>query len=791
MEQNISRRNMLKAVGGTIVAGGVAHYGLSNAVAQAEAQELPVSAADFYDRWRNTNDRIWLGGEYWANPMDDWVIRNGGVETVVEGGNRSVHLLTHQISNPQAGFEMSVIAQRTETLAQDGGACLRLGARSEINEYRSNCFVEKAYDAGYRGNQLILGTKTLSMAQDIGESKVLLKLRGTAVAGAITLVLEAYSVSGGQLLGKLTNIVSSDELLGNIAVVSNFLIPSTRAYDLPAELRGSQYRFEDWQVRGAAFNVIEAQRFGPVLWSMYTVNKTADGHDLKLTGFTGPMGSQDTQELELHLKLDGKWVKHATAKLDPLAWVATFEINSWDATKEVEYKVVYQEKHKDGSVTKDEWPGIIKAEPKGRPLKMAAFTCQNYYAYPYEPLVKNVQRSNPDILFFSGDQLYESHGGFGLVRSPEDKSILCYLRKYYLFGWAFRDAMSIAPTICIPDDHDVLQGNFWGEGGVPMENPERDPGASTLTGFIHTPTFVNVVHKTHTSHHPAPYQQMPKEALNGITAYFGELVYSDVSFAILSDRQFKSGPDRVNALVGKTGQDEDPLYFNPDLDRDDLQLLGPTQEAFLIEWGQNWGSHKLKAALSQTTWASLSTHSGGPNNYLKYDFDSNGWPLSGRNRAIDAIRDSMALHICGDTHLASLSQYGVKKQRDSNWAFAVPAIAAGWQRYWVPDSVGIKRENVPAHGLPHTGESTDAFGGKNYVYAVANPVVGKSANRYVHANEKGSGFGLVEFDTQNLTYTCTAYRFLADISDGSLDNIYQGWPVTIEQKENRGENIIS
>ncbi|MGL6259440.1 alkaline phosphatase D family protein [Vibrio sp. WXL210] len=793
MEHNLSRRNMLKAVGGTIVAGGVAHYGLSGSGSVAHAQEQTEIAkpADFSDNWGNTNDRIWLGGDYWANPMDDWILRDGGVETVREGGNRSVHLLTHQVTNPQGGFEMSVIAQRIDTLDQDGGACLRIGAKSDINEYRSNLFEENGYNAGYKGDKLILGTKTLTLKEDVGEGEILLKLKGSAVAGAITLILEAYSVKSGELIGKLTNIAASNELLGNIGVVSNFLIPSTGSYDLPAKLRGSNYRFRDWQVRGAAFTVKPEQHFGPVLWSMYTVNKTDKGHDLKLTGFTGPMGKDDTQELELHLKQDGKWVKHSSAPLDPVAWIATFEIKSWDATQAVDYKVVYKEKHKDGSYTTDEWPGVIQAEPKGRPLKMAAFTCQNYYSYPYEPLVNNVMRSNPDILFFSGDQIYESHGGFGLVRSPEDKSILCYLRKYYLFGWAFRDAMSIAPTICIPDDHDVLQGNFWGEGGVPMENPERDPTASVLTGFIHTPGMVNVVHKTHTSHHPAPYDAAPKEALNGITAYFGEMVYADVGFAILSDRQFKTGPDKVGAEVGVTGQDEDPLYFNPDLHRDDLQLLGPTQEQFLIEWSQNWDSQKLKAALSQTTWASLSTHSGGPNNYLKYDFDGNGWPLSGRNRAINAIRESMALHICGDTHLATLSQYGVEEQRDSNWAFAVPAISAGWQRYWLPDSVGYKRENPPAHGLPHTGESTDAFGGKSYVYAVANPVVGKSGNRYVHANEKGSGFGIVEFDTEKLTYTCTAIRYLADISDPTLDNIYPGWPVTIAQKENRGENILS
>ncbi|MEI8641362.1 hypothetical protein P4S68_10940 [Pseudoalteromonas sp. Hal099] len=66
-------------------------------------------------------------------------------------------------------------------------------------------------------------------------------------------------------------------------------------------------------------------------------------------------------------------------------------------------------------------------------------------------------------MFFSGDQIYESHGGFGVIRTPDDLAILNYLRKFYQFGWAFKEVMRNQPTICLPDDHDVLQGEFVGE----------------------------------------------------------------------------------------------------------------------------------------------------------------------------------------------------------------------------------------------------------------------------------------------------------------------------------------
>lgn len=39
-----------------------------------------------------------------------------------------------------------------------------------------------------------------------------------------------------------------------------------------------------------------------------------------------------------------------------------------------------------------------------------------------------------------------------------------------MFGWAFGDAMRSCPTVCLPDDHDVFQGNIWGEDSAKMKN---------------------------------------------------------------------------------------------------------------------------------------------------------------------------------------------------------------------------------------------------------------------------------------------------------------------------------
>lgn len=792
MSKKVSRRDALKFVAAGVVSTGV--VGCARQPLHAENSSTKNTSPAKYakevktDNWSKTHDRVWLGGEYWANPMEDWRVIDGGAECLSNGGNRSVHSLTHQLTRIDKAFTMSVTIRRLSSSKNDGGAGFRLGARSELNEYRSNCFVQSGYDAGIKGGNLVLGNKSIALSDDVKDKDVTLLLSAKPQLGAsqITLVAQIDSIR----IGSISHLASEDELLGNVAVVSNFAIESVEHQHPAKEKLGNRYRFSQWRMQGEAFEVKEEQRFGPLLWTMYSLSdsRSDEGFVMKLSAYTGPIGEQDNQNVTLQIYKDSQWLTIGEQALNTDGWVTTFRIPNWQAKYDVKYRAVYIENHTDGSSTTSYFAGVIKANPENRDLRMAALTCQNDYGYPYQPVADNVRNLDPDLVFFSGDQLYEQHGGFGYIREPENLAILNYLRKFYQFGWAFREVMRNCPTICLPDDHDVLQGNLWGEGGAKMQNINKDYSASILGGYIEPARVVNTVHRTSLGHHPDAFDPTPT---NGITSYYGDMVYGNVGFAILADRQWKSGPERINVDVGQTGQDEEPSYVNPNYDNDSLALLGARQEQFLKQWSDDWRGHKLKAVLSQTVFAGISTHQPQPDRYLKYDFDSSGWPASARNRAIDCMRPSMALHICGDTHLGSLSQYGVNKQRDSNWAFCTPAISAGWPRWWLPDDVGLAHKNRPQHGIPQTGEYLDSFGNNIYVYAVGNPDVGKSGNRYVKAHEKGSGFGFITFDTKALTYTMSAYKFLVDVTDGNESNQFTGWPVTIHQKENKGENQLA
>ena len=768
----LSRRVALKFMGL-----GSAWLGLGTASHGAQ-ESLASTTPTIVGPWDKTHDRVWLSGDVWANPMEDWSIVDGAAECQSTAGGRNIQLITHELTNASGSFEMSVEVTQAELKRQDGGVGFRVGVRSEISEYRSNCFARGGFDAGLIAGELLLGRQQVPIEGADNPQQLTLRLTGVPKGDDVLLQLTAIN-SDGEELGSLDQVVPAEAVLGNVALVNSF----------DAKLRGGlahRYRFRNWMVGGNAFTVDQAREFGPILWSMYSLSdsRSDEGFVLKISALTGPLGESDNKSIELLVERDGQWKSHGTAELDTDAWTATFRIPNWNEKSAARYKLVYVEQHTDGSQTTGEWSGIIKENPEGRPLRLGALTCQKDYGFPYAPVADNLVKLDPDMLYFSGDQLYEDHGGFGLIRDPAEAAILNYLRKFYMFGWAFRDAMKDRPTVCIPDDHDVFQGNIWGEGGEPM----TEGSTSSKGGYREPARMVNAVHRTCASHHPDYFDPAPCK--QDISVYFGDMVYGGVSFAILGDRQFKSGPERVETGSGRADHVIDKDFDTSVLDKPGLVLLGERQEQFLEAWGEDWRGHNMKVLLSQTVFAGVATHHGGYNGYLKADLDSGGWPQTARDNAIRILRKAMPLHINGDQHLTTLVQYGVDQQRDGCWSFCTPAISAGYPRWWRPDELEMPHENRPAHGLPNTGEYLDGFGNRAYVYAVGNPEVGTAKNRYDLAHQKGSGFGLVTIDTKAKTYKLEAFRFLCDPTDGNPENQFPGWPITIHQKENAGENIV-
>ena len=102
----MSRRTRREFVRDTAALGAVA----------ATVTGLRVSAAEssvvFASNWDKTPDRIWIGPEYWANPLQDWRTRGGWVECIKAAPERHLHLLTHTIAAGEGDFATSVVISR-------------------------------------------------------------------------------------------------------------------------------------------------------------------------------------------------------------------------------------------------------------------------------------------------------------------------------------------------------------------------------------------------------------------------------------------------------------------------------------------------------------------------------------------------------------------------------------------------------------------------------------------------------------------------------------------------------
>jgi len=196
--------------------------------------------------------------------------------------------------------------------------------------------------------------------------------------------------------------------------------------------------------------------------------------------------------------------------------------------------------------------------------------------------------------------------------------------------------------------------------------------------------------------------------------------YGRVDFAIIEDRKFKSGPSGIVPPT-KTGRADhviDPDFAPKTADVPQATLLGKRQLDFLEDWAGNWQNTDMKVVLSQTIFANVANLHGPNKTRLIADYDSNGWPQHGRNKALGLMRKGFAFHIAGDQHLATIVHHGIENWGDAGYSFCVPSIAAGYPRSWLPLSPGKDRKpDMPEY----TGKFLDGLGNHITVLAAANP----------------------------------------------------------------------
>jgi len=510
--------------------------------------------------------------------------------------------------------------------------------------------------------------------------------------------------------------------------------------------------------RNAMFTIPDVPRDKVICFALYTVHKGT----LKLTAQLYPLKEGEDRTVRLEIKDGDRWREVARTKVIEQGWTAPLRVEKWDSARTVPYRVRHGERAT--------YEGTIRRNPVDKDvIVMAAFTGNSVHAahggdIPRDDIVANVKKIDADLLFFSGDQVYDHRRHYAM---------------WLKFGRDFGEIIKDRPTITIPDDHDVGQANLWGE-----EGKKASTGAGPDGGYFMPVEYVKEVERAQTSHLPDPVD--PRPIKRGIGVYFTELNWGGISFAILEDRKFKSGPQgKVNTWKGRPdhvpGGDFDPRR----VDKPGLKLLGERQLKFLEDWGQDWLGAKLKVALSQTIFCGGAHIHGKVGGRLAADLDSNGWPQTGRDKAIDAMRKCFAVHIAGDQHLGTVFHHGIKEFRDGNVSFCVPSIANLYLRWWDPLSPGKNRKPGDP---PYLGDHHDGLDNKVTCLAVANPA--KKPNGGDKLTTRAAGFGVIKFNKENRKITFECWPRHVDITDPKARQ-YKHWPITIDQTDNYGRQAAA
>jgi alkaline phosphatase D len=768
-------------------------------VPKSLASALPatsnLASTPYESNWHTLPDRTWAGETLWANRLQDWHLKDGWLQCNVRGRNRSVALLTHALGPQPMAFTVRTSFQFLNREHPEDYAGIRLGTQGPIDDYRSAAIYGKGLDLGLRTDGKWILDKAVSdsgISPDKLNNTLTLEVSGEPqAAGRYRLLVRAMDGST-PLAEKTLDNVAAESLLGGLALVCHGDTQEQQQFTPAA-------RFQNWRVEGPKVAANATETYGPIYFAQYTLHNDT----VKLSALCAPVG-QTGKEVVLELKEGNQWKVAATSPVDPVSLIAAFRLTGWKASKRVPYRLRYTLSDKQNQPLSYTYEGSISPAPApNAPVKLGLFSCNCDHGFPDTDLRKNILHHQIDAALFLGDQFYEASGGFGVEATTLERSILDYMRKWQQFGWSYRDVFRHVPCISIPDDHDVYHGNVWGEGGK-AALPEgtayirQDSG-----GYKMHPDWVKMVQETQTSHLPDPYNPMPVK--QDISVYYTHWNWGPLSFAIIEDRKFKSAPKNIfpaeagiqNGFI--TNLDfKDESYLNAP----QAELLGPRQEKFLQEWAADWKhGARMKILLSQTNFCTLATlpeNSTGdsivprleipkpgvyvPGDAPTRDMDSNGWPHSKRNKAVDIIRRGFTLHLAGDQHIGSVVRYGVDTHDDAGFAFAGPALNNIFPRRWWPT---LPADHQPLPNRPtYTGRFEDGFKNKITVHAAASPRQTGLKPAIIH--DRATGYGIVKINPESREITLECWKRSADPARPTADSQYDGWPITIRQSDNYG-----
>ncbi len=761
--------------------------------------------------WRGAADRHWIGADFWANRLQDWAVRDGVLTCAASYGGwnwRTAHLLTHDLAAVGQDFAIELDLDRGE---QGRAGLLLAGGEGRISHRKASLIqglpgtnggylvawdfsaggqehALRILDFGTQENDLVLdlvrGHTVVKALGGAGPQRATLSVRGERAGAEVRVV--ARLTADGAVLAETTGMLQASRMVGNVAMVSEGSAP-----DAP-------HRFHRLRLGGERVAAHPDRAFGPIAGVLFGV---ANG-DLKVGVQCVSLGatmrptsaSKEGGNARLAVRLerkeaDGSWtpVSHPTAVAEP-DYYALIRVRGHDVTRPHNLRVVTN-----GAGDLAAAYGFhVPAEPEGE-VVVGAVSCSgtagrrsnqpeitadggrlsgrwsdaNLWA-PHEGVTGPLLERKPDLVFFTGDQLYEYNP---TPRHPTDAFPHAdYLYKWLMWHWSFNELTRRVPTVIQTDDHDVWHPNLWGEGGRLMTD-----GWDRGGGYLMSSYFVNLVQRTMTGHNPDAHDPGPLDS--GVTNYYTTFTYGGVDFAVLEDRKFKSASVEASRQT------------------DGLQLLGDAQLNMLKQWAEAPDRAPARVVVSQTNYATVFTHL--KTGKIGASRDTDGWPKAPRDAAVAVFEQAGALLFTGDQHLSSVTRLrtdtgpGVVQ-------FCQPAAACIWWRSFFPDA-NDRTGPLLAPGAPdHHGRFADGTGNLFDVLALANPGDLASVRRHPNPQRyrltpaevaqgvgdtrrihRGEGFAVLHIQPEADRMRLECWPLGADVKAGPA-GMFPDWPVDLE-----------
>lgn len=755
-----------------------------------------------YD-WPSHPNQVWLGYNFWCNSFLDWKVENGKAMAYPYLSNRrTAHVTSHSITKPNGELKVSGDIKLYEKVKKDTTAIygFLIGAGDTTLDRKTNNFV---FNTLSPGECHLIGFRSNGKIALINYQKDSVLFEWQLPD---SLSHELYDTGLNIEINYLTDSATFIKIKGKaehqFKLPQNYLIPTGNIalfYNSKTPFTENA-TFDNIKIKASIeiFELDQNNSISEVLNTFYTCTEDS----LFLTAQLMPFIPSHLSDFNLRIMKDDREWKYKGV-FDSTCFQIHYRISLPE-----KFKTAYYSVSSIGGVQSNNTYGYhnfgkIITKPTNKKPKLMALNCNGFtffhsggidyenLFYPYRQIKAGLDEHKPDIVAFLGDQIYESRPQLAIYREPFAQ--LDYLYKWSIWCYAFRDITADQPTIIMTDDHDVYQGNIWGNGGVAAKTSAIDSIPSYYGkwnydtwqqdngGYFMSQDFVNMVTRSQTRH--LPYPENPK-LKNGMINYYTSYQYGNLNFAILEDKKFKS-PPAENDFKIYNGFSLNPNTTAAEYHKDEFKLLGESQLQFLSNWSKAEKAKKeTRVILTQSAYASLTSvqidysplndrpakRDSTPQK-VSPDMDTNGWPKIGRDRALESLNDSNLLFISGDQHMGAVIDVYDSTSTPFTF-FSVPAIANTWPRMWWPNNDSLNT-NYPLENY------LDAFGNKMNVQAVANPnPLAPSPNSI---NYKSPGFGIIQFDKKGRKATLHAYPLY--FNSNSKNTEFKGWPIEVNLKK--------